>query len=258
MGRWFARNAMAAVMLTVSAHTLAEAPPQFETVARYASIVTQGGSLAASAVRSVLASDLVFAEYGLHWSHDGGTAAHARVWDLIGAGVRLEVVFEAALAGGSVVVTRERMWADDVPEPLSPLRSTVVYVVAGERILSITRVLDADQRDVLLREALIGTWHAGGGAMQIDADGGYRLASSRSLLESDPTDSGMFVIEGGTWRIVSDDTTSICQPGDEGVWLLHAINPDTFELVEVDEMCRTDVGRGQAPGTRLLAMRAVH
>jgi len=244
------------VVLTVSAHALAQAPPpQFEVIERYAAIVTQGGSLAATAVRSVLAPDVVIAEYALHWTEERGTAAHAHVWDLIRAGVRLEVSFESASAGGSLVVTRERMWGDEVPEALSPLRSTVVYLVVADRILGITRVLDTDQRDALLREVVIGTWWAGAGAMRLDADGSFRLASSRSLLESDPLDSGTYVIEDGTWRVVSDETTALCQPGDEGVWHIRATTPDAFELVEIDEMCRTDAGRGQAPGLSLLAMR---
>jgi len=258
MGRWVVRYAMTVVMLSVSAHALAEAPPQFETVERYASIVTEGGSLATTALNSVLAADMVFAEYALHWSDHRATAAHAHIWTLLDANVRLEVDFEATLAGGSVVVTRERMWGDDAPEALAPLRSTVVYVVAGDRIQSITRVLDTEQRDVLMREALIGTWYAGAGVMRLDADGGYRLAGSRSLLESAPLDSGTYAIEDGRWRVVSDDTTSLCQPADEGVWLIHTKTPDTFELVEVEEMCRTSQGRGQAPGTRLRAMRALH
>ncbi len=258
MGPRVVRYAMAVVMLSVSAHALSEAPPQFETVERYASIVTEGGSLATTALTSVLAADMAFAEYALHWSDHRATAAHAHIWTMLDTNVRLEVAFEAALAGGSVVVTRERMWGDDVPEALAPLHSTVVYVVAGERIQSITRVLDTEQRDVLMREALIGTWYAGGGVMRFDADGSYRFAGSRSLLESAPLDSGTYAIEDGTWRVVSDDTTSICQPADEGVWLVHVTTADTFELVEVDEMCRTNQGRGQTPGSRLRAMRIVH
>lgn len=257
MGRWVVRYTMAMVVLTVSAHALAQPPPpQFGVVERYAAIVTQGGSLAATALRSVLAPDVVIAEYALHWSEERGTAAHAQVWDLISAGARLDVSFGWASADGNLVVTRERMWGEEVPEALSPLRSTVVYLVVADRILGITRVLDDDQRDALLREVVIGTWWAGGGAMRLDADGSYRLASSRSVLESDPIDSGTYVIEGGTWRVVSDHTTTLCQPGDEGVWHIRATTPDAFELVEIDEMCRTDAGRGRAPGTSLLVMRA--
>lgn len=258
MGRWVVRFVMAAAIVAAGAQALAQAepPPQFVTVERYASIVTDGGSLAAIALRSVLAADLVYAEHGLYWSEGSGTAAYARVWDLVASDARLEVAFESATAAGSVIVTRERVWSDDVPDALSPRRWTGVYVLAGDRILSITRVLDVDQRDALLREAVVGTWWAAGGAMRLDDDGSYRFASSRSLLDSDPLDSGSYVIEGGAWRLVSDDATTLCQPGDVGVWLMHAVTPDAFELIEVEEMCRTDVGRSTGPGTRLLATRA--
>ena len=258
MGRWVVRFVMTVSIVALGAQALAQAepPPQFETVERYATIVTEGGSLAAIALRSVFATNWVYAEHGLYWSEDSGTAAYVRVWDLIATGARLEVVFESATAAGSVIVTRERVWSDDAPDALSPLRWTGVYVLAADRILSITRVLDADQRDALLREAVIGTWRIAGGAMRLDADGGYRYASSRTQLDSDPMDSGSYVIEGGAWRVESDDATRICQPGDVGVWLLYAVTPDGVEFVEVEEGCRTVGGRSSGPGTRLLAVRA--
>ncbi len=72
------------------------------------------------------------------------------------------------MSDGSVVITRERIWVDGVAEALTPLRSTGVYVLDGDRILSITQVLDADQRYALMREALVGTWREFGGVARED------------------------------------------------------------------------------------------
>ena len=76
------------------------------------------------------------------------------------AGVRLEVEFGASASGGDVIITRERRWVGEAAEESTPLQSTGMYVLDGDRILSITRVLDADQRHAasrLMREALVGT-----------------------------------------------------------------------------------------------------
>jgi len=141
-------------------------------------------------------------------------------------------LFESASADGAVIVTRERMWLDEMPESLLPLRSTGVYLVEGERVLSITRVLDADQRDALMSEAVVGDWRSSGFVFRMHAYGGYDLVQGTR-----PHDSGEYTIEAGVMRVVSDEQTTVGRPGDVGLWRVSFANPDRHMIEKIEDMC---------------------
>ena len=146
MARSTVRHAVLVWMLMVGVCAFAEAqvPAQFRVVERYAELLSEGNQ---AALRSLFVPKSVFAEHDLIWSVEVspafGEAVSNRVRAMVAAGVRLEVDLVAVESGGAVLVTRERMWGEMPTEALAPLRSTAVYLVLGERIVSITRVLDA-------------------------------------------------------------------------------------------------------------------
>jgi limonene-1,2-epoxide hydrolase len=228
---------LVAVLLTVPALSLAEAqsPVQFEAIERYAALVNDG---AKAPLRVMFNRGVTHAEYALSWKEERGTAALPPLYALIDAGARLDVEFHAVASAGDVIITRERMWVDGADEALTPLRSTGVYVVDGDRILSITRVVDADQRDVLMREALVGRWQMHTVRLEYDADGGYRFWRESGERVTESLDSGGFVIEGGVHTFVRDDATQVCEPGDVGVWRVRFVTQDTIDVVGIDDMCR--------------------
>ena len=242
MARLLVRCVVVVALLSVSARALADAPAQFEVVERYTALLNEG---AKAPLRLMFSRGVLYAEHALYWSEERGTAALPPLYALIDAGLRLEIEFHAAAAAGGVIVTRERMWVDDAPEAMAPLRSTGVYVLDGDRILSITRVVDADQRDVLMRKALVGRWQMHTVRLEHDADGGYRYwrESGESVRES--LDSGTFVIEGGLYTVVRDDATQVCEPGDVGMWRVRFVTADTVDMVVVDDMCKM-AGLGDA------------
>ena len=131
-----------------------------------------------------------------------------------------------------MIVTREQMWLDDMPENMVPLRSTGVYVVDGGRIHSITRFLDADQRDALMREAVVGDWRNPASTFHLRAGGTYDLVTGTR-----PSDSGRYTIEGGVLRVVSDEQTVHCQPGDAGPWRLSFTSDERFSAARIEDMC---------------------
>jgi limonene-1,2-epoxide hydrolase len=247
MARFASRHLVVAGLLVMGAVAFADAPvpAQFEVVKRFAALLSQGDHLA---IREVLAPERVFAVHDLYWSVASGPAVSAQVRAMVAAGVRLEVELEAFAADGTVLVTRERMWGDEVPESLAPLRSTGVYVMDGEQILSITRVLDGDQRDVLMREAIIGRW-TGLRAFRFDADGTALSSTTVTTLDDAPDDVGHFVIEGGVMTVVSDDASDICDPGDVGTWRLRFDSADRLTWIAVEDTCAR---RAMGPGTMLL------
>lgn len=171
MSRMWLACVVVAAVLALHALSLADAqsPAQFEVIERYAALVNDG---AKAPLRAMFSHGVTHAELGLYWNEERGTAALPALFALIDAGARLEVEFHAAASAGDVIITRERMWVDGAAEALAPLRSTGVYVVDGDRILSVTRVVDADQREVLMREALVGRWKLLHVATTVEFDAG--------------------------------------------------------------------------------------
>lgn len=236
--RWIVGVALF-VFVGVHASALAEAqaPAQFAAVERFVAMVNDG---AKAPLRLMFSRGVSYAEQGLFWHEVHGTAALPGLYALIDAGARLEVELHAAVSGGDVIVTRERVWVEGSAEALTPLRSTGVYVVDGDRILSITRVLDVDQRHELLGEALVGTWEFFGEPLRIeyDAGGTYRHTGTRSGPGSEPIDHGRAVLEGDLLTVVRDEATGICAAGDVTVYRIGFTTADTFMMDIVEDMCR--------------------
>ena len=231
MRRVVVRCGLALGVVAVCAQAWAGVPAQFEVVEQFAARLS-AGSL--GRVQGVLASGVVLTEHELFVQSVAGPEAGARLRELINQGARLEVAFESASAGGAVIVTREEMWLDDVPEHLLPLRSTGVYVVDGGRVHGITRLLDADQRDALMREAVVGNWLTSTGySKRLRADGTYDIASGAHAW-----DSGRYTIEAGVVRIVSGEETVYCRPGDVGLWRYVFTSHDRIDAERLEDMCR--------------------
>ena len=230
MRRFVVRCLLALGVVAVCAQAWAGAPAQFEVVEQFAAQLSAGFL---GRVRDVLATGVVHTEHELFVRSLAGPEVNARLRELINQGARLEVAFESASAGGAVIVTREEMWLDDTPEDLLPLRSTTVYVVDGGRVHSITRFLDADQRDALMRAAIVGDWRFPCGMVfSLHADGTYGIVQSGR-----PWDSGDYAIEGGVVQWVSDEQTEVCQPGHEGVWRLDFSSSERVTFDRIEEPC---------------------
>ena len=240
---WFARVFVAS-LLVVHAFSVAVAqpPPQFESIERYAAMVNDG---AKAPMRLMFSRGVSYAELALSWSEEHGTAALPRLYSLIDAGLRLEVAFHAAVGDG-VIITTERMWVVDAPEALTPLQATGVYVLDGDRILSITRVLDVDQRHALMHAALVGTWQETWGQLRFafDAEGTLRYGPLVGAPEGDVTDGGTYVVEADLLTWVRDETTQICAPDDVTVLQVRFLAPDSLAISAVDDTCRGWVGKG--------------
>ena len=239
---WFAR-VFVAFLLLVHAFAVAEAQPpaQFASIERFVAMVNDG---AKAPLRLMFSQGVSYAELALYWSEEQGTAALPRLFALIDAGLRLEVAFHAA-AGDGVLITRERMWVGDAPEAVTPLQATGVYVLDGDRILSITRVLDVDQRHALMRDALVGTWQAGGiTRIAFDTEGTLRWGSLVGAPQGDVIDGGSYVLEADLVTWVRDETTQLCVPGDVTVLHVRFSASDSLTVSIVDDTCRGWVGEG--------------
>ena len=240
---WFA-CVFVASLLVVHALSVAEAQPpaQFEAIERYVAMVNDG---AKAPLRLMFSQGVSYAELALSWSEEHGAAALPRLYSLIDAGLRLEVEFHAA-AGDGVIITTERMWVDDAPEAVTPLRATGVYVLDGDGILSITRVLDVDQRHALMRDALVGTWQETWGPLRFafDAEGTLRYGPLVGAPEGDVIDGGTYVLEDDLLTWVRDETTQLCAPGDVTVLQVRFLAPDSLAISAVDDACRGWVGKG--------------
>ena len=178
-------------------------------------------------LRQVLSPSTTWSELDLYWRvAEGELGPLQRAWMLIAGGVRLETEAVAVMGGGSIVIVHERMWGDFVPEGLAPLRSTTVYVVEGERLTGITRVLAPDQREMLAADFIIGTWREPGGSYaRLDADGTYAGYDSLGHFRSDdPSDSGTWVIDGFVAVFISGEDSQWCDPGDRTPWTWQAID----------------------------------
>lgn len=258
MARSIVRQLMVMGAFVMGAFALADGPVpvQFQVVERYAATISEGNEFAA---REFLAPSVVLAEYDLFWSAVDGPKLSVVMSDqvrrMFTSSVRLEVELEAVASDGAVLITRERMWGELVPEGLAPLRSTGVYVVYGERIVGMLRVLDADQRDGLMQEALVGRWTGTAGSLRLSPEGSYRHAYAFSHLDTAPDDSGSYAVEGGVLTLVSDEATQICSPGDVGTWSLVFTSSNAMSLVQIDEMCEYPPGRGMQPGHTILLRR---
>ena len=230
-------------LLSVNALSVAQAQPpaQFEVVEHYAALLNEG---AKAPLRLMFSRGVLYAEHALFWSEDRGTAALPPLYALVDAGARLEVDFHAAESGGDVIITRERMWLDDTHEALTPLRSTGVYVLDGDRILRITRVLDVDQRHALMRDALVGTWQDAWSRNRVafDAEGTARKGPLVGAPVDDVIDSGTYVLEADLLTLVRDETTQVCVPGDVTVYQFRFPAPDSLAMRVVDDTCRGAVG----------------
>lgn len=233
-------------LLAVSALALADAPApaQFELVERYATLLSDGRF---HAVVELFQANAVLVEHDLFWQLRQDHALHERLRELVDGGVRVEVELAWASDDGALLVTHERMWWADTSAQREPLRSTATYVVDGARLLSVTRVLVTDQRDALMREAVVGRWAIAQYLARFAPDGSFRIALRPADLDHAPLDSGTWTITGGVVTIVSDEATSICRPGDIATWHVHFQGVDAFDLVLIDEMCPHG-RRGRYPG----------
>ena len=233
-------------LLAVSALALADAPApaQFELVERYATLLSDGRF---HAVVELFQANAVLVEHDLFWQLRQGQALHERLRELVDGGVRVAVELAWASDDGALLVTNERMWWAETSAERLPLRSTATYLVDGERLLSVTRVLVTDQRDVLKREAVVGRWAIAQYLARFAPDGSFRIALRPADLDHAPLDSGTWTITGGVVTIVSDEATSICRRGDIATWHVHFHGVDAFDLVLIDETCPHG-RRGRYPG----------
>jgi hypothetical protein len=182
--------------------------------------------------RASLGQNVTWVEYDLTWRvATGRLQAGQRAAQLIEAGVRLEIEVVAIVGGGTMAVAHERMWGVFDPEDLAPMRSTTVYLVEAGRLVGITRVLTADQRDALLTAASVGIWSRAGHYARHDADGRYHTFRDRAdLLAERPYDGGTYTIVGGVATYVSDETSEVCDPGDRSAFRLQMSDGETLHL----------------------------
>jgi len=201
--------------------------------------------------RAELGGVFTWSEHDLvPWVATSRAEALLRVIELIGGGVRLETEPVAVVAGGSMVIAHERMWGAFVPDELAPLRSTTVYLVAGGRLVGITRMLAGDQRDALAAAAVVGTWRFGEFHFRIDADGSYRTFGNQDHLLADRHhDSGTATVERGVLVWVSDDASDACDPGDRTTFSLQTIDRDTIHLAPLTDQITCAVHWTAMPST---------
>ncbi|MFO7694646.1 MAG: hypothetical protein R6V57_16305 [Vicinamibacterales bacterium] len=234
MRRIVIRFLHAVVVLAVCSSALASAPAEYGVVEQFATRLSEGYL---TQLHQVLSSEVVLVEHGLFVEAAVGLEARTRFRAWAAEGARLEVSFESASVDGAVIVTREQMWRDDVPEHLAPLRSTGVYVVDGGRIHSITRFLDADQRDGLMRDAIVGDWRWSVLVFSFNADSTYDVTQSGL-----PWDSGDFSVEGGALQFVSNDQSPNCPQGAVGTWWMSFTDADRCTLTKIEDMCAAREG----------------
>lgn len=209
---------------------------QFAVVERFVEALSAGN---VSAAQGSFQRDAVWSEYDLSRQEASGLAEVAqRVRALIDAGVRLEVELAGVHAGGMVLVTHERMWADFVPEELAPLRSVAVYVVERGVLTSVSRVLAPEQRDAwAVQELTRGTWsHGQTWSLHFEADGRYRL-TIRLFGAPERHDSGTFAFSDGVLTFVSGEDSNACDPGDAVSYHASVLHADRWLLQQIDDAC---------------------
>lgn len=224
----------AVAVLAVCAQALASAPAEYGVVEQFATRLSEGYM---TQFHELLSSAVVLVEHGPFVEVAVGPEARTRFRAWVAEGVRLEVSYEAASVDGAVIMTREQMWRDDMPEHLVPMRSTGVYVVNGGRIHSITRFLDADQRDDLMLDAIVGDWRWSVLLFSFNADGTYGVTQSGL-----PWDSGDFSVEGGALKFVSNDQSLNCPQGDVGTWWMSFTDAERCTLTKIEDMCAAREG----------------
>ncbi len=220
-----------------TAQALAERPPQARLIERFVAALSAGDVPGAL---STLTSDVVLEEHGLTRRLASGTrAVQDRLWALVLDGAVTEIEQLHVLEGGRIVITVERVWSDDTPEGLAPLRLTGIYVIEGELLASIGWWLDPADRDALMAPALVGTWRGGdrGLVVRFDADGTFRSGFSEAQVAEAPRDGGRFELERSLLTWSSDDTTVMCTPADEGTHHLRFLDADTIEWQMIGEAC---------------------
>lgn len=225
-------------------------PEAFAIIEQFSSYINDGRILLAI---MLLTGDTDLTERDLHeqvWI--GKVQVGRRLWEWRDQGVRLETEVIAVLGEGNVVVAHERVWRNDIPEALAPYHYTSVYLIEGERLASITRLLSAAERSTLMRQHLvdIGTWwDARGVWVHFDTDGTYRYAQTRSGLDADLAERGSadwvatfleygtFTIDAGILTMVSGEATNWCPPGSAGTHRFHVIDPDQIEITLIEDAC---------------------
>jgi len=254
MARYAARCLFVISLMVSGGLALADAPlpAPFEVIEHYATLLSEGRF---RDVVEVFEADAVLIEHDLVWRTWQGHDLHERLRHLAEAGVRVEVEVAWASGDGSLVVTNERWWGLDTPVDLAPLHAAATYVVHGARLLSVTRVMAVEQRDVLLREAVVGLWVSGPYLVRNVADATFRVALNRADLDAAPLDGGTWAIDAGVLTIVSDDTTSTCRPGDVATWQVRMLVPERYQLVLIDDACPHG-RRGRFPGYTRTYVRA--
>jgi limonene-1,2-epoxide hydrolase len=243
-------------LATTSAHATPLAPaPARALVARFAEALDAGD---AGAARACFAPTANVAVLDLAWrSWQGGDAVTARIDALIASGAHLASEPLAVMGEGAVVLTRDLLWADDLPDGLAPFRYTGIYVVDGDRIASLTWLLAAEQRDALAAAWLVGTWRWREASFyfRFDPDGAYRADSGPIGRDGrEPQDVGTFDVVGGVLTIVSGPEARYCCPGQTGRYRLHFGDADRLLLELVDDACWTR----QAPSPEPLTFDRIH
>lgn len=230
--------ALTLALALLAVGTAQDAPPGQLVVERFIEALNEGDR---GTLRQVLSPATTWSELDLYWRvAQGELEPLQRATALLAGGVRLEAEVVAVEGDGSIVIADERMWGDFVPEGMAPLRSTTTYVVEGERLRGISRVLAPDQRDMLAAVAMVGTWR-GPNYVRLDADGTYAVYDNLSSYRSDDhSDSGTFVSEGFVTIFTSGEDSKVCDPGERTYATWQAIDGDrlhndTFRLRDQTE-----------------------
>jgi len=224
-------RSFAALVLVLSLLAIGSAqqtPTAQQVVERFTEALSAGELFS---VVGLLAGNATWSEHDLYVRTATGTDVQRRANELIRAGVRLETDVVAVLGDGQVVITHERMSGDFVPEGMAPLRSTTVYVVESGWLVGITRVLSAEQRDALVREAFAdSTWSDGFGDVyyRYDADGTFHsYPTLGSLRSANHIFSGTFHVERGVGTYTAAADSRQCNPGERLVMRFRMIDQDT-------------------------------
>ncbi len=225
-------RSFAAFVLVLSAlavGTAQQTPAAQQVVERFTEALTTGDT---ASVIGLLALSGTWSEHDLYWRTSTGRDLQNRAYELVRAGVRLEADVVAVVGDGQVVIARERMWGDFVPEGMAPLRSTTMYVVEAGWVVGITRVLSPEQRDALVLAAVAdSTWSDGFGNVvhRFAADGTYRNFEGLEAMRSENHFfSGTHGVEHGVFTWVADADSHVCSPGQRLVMRGRMVDQDTW------------------------------
>jgi len=212
-----------------------ESPTPRDVVERFAAAVSAGDR---SAAYALLSQGAVWSEHDLFWRvAPTQQQAGERLRELIAARTRIELEVEAVVADGTMVIVAERLWSDDVPDDIAPLRSTTVYLVERGQVRGITRVLSAEQREALMARAMIGPWRCGA-FTRFEADGTYaRFLSLEDLRSGRSYDGGTYAVDGGVITTVSGEDSQVCEAGQLARFSWDVIDADTFVVAATETDC---------------------